>query len=162
MGPTQVTIWLAMALWCLAMIWPRGSSRVARVLSSLGFVAYAAHIFSAYAGHYAWSHRIAWEETARDTRETVGIDSGIGLIVNFAFLLVLATDLVFQWWSGRRRGAPWIDGMILFLILNGAVVFGEGAVRIYGVILLLVTIIGILARFLRGRGNSAGSSFPLP
>jgi hypothetical protein len=134
---TRAAIWLAMGLWTLAMTRSRHRAGAARWFWTAGLAAYVVHILLAYGSFYGWSHRIAWETTARDTAETVGLDSGFGLLVNFAFAAVLAADVVVQWRTGVRKAGGWIDAFVLFLILNGTVVFGEGAVRWYGGLLLV-------------------------
>ncbi len=136
---TRATIWVAMGLWCVAMVLPPRRELQSRWLWMAALVTYGAHILLAYQHFYQWSHQVAWEATARDTEATVGFDSGVGLLINFAFAAVLAVDLAIQWCTRERKGGAWINGLVLFLILNGAVVFGEGPVRIYGVILLVFT-----------------------
>lgn len=130
-----VSVWIAIAAWGVALCFRLRSAW------TVGFAAYLVHVVSAYAFAYGWSHRIAWEATALDTEEKTGIDSGFGLLVNFAFLAVLAVDLGFQWKTGRRRAAIWIDGFTVFMILNGAVIFGEGAVRWFGGAVLALALV---------------------
>jgi hypothetical protein len=78
--------------------------------------------------------------------------------VNYAFGALLAVDLFSQWKNGARKWARWVDGLILFMIVNGAVVFGDGPVRWLGALLALA--IGITffyrsrARMIKARGNS--------
>jgi hypothetical protein len=133
---TRGVIWLAMGAWTVGMV--TSGRAVARVWWLLGMVAYVAHILLAYGFFYEWSHRVAWEETARETSEAVGLDSGLGLVVNFAFAAILGLDLLLQWSRGVRLPGRWLDGVVVFLIINGAIVFGEGAVRWYGAALVLV------------------------
>ncbi|MEM9280244.1 MAG: hypothetical protein AAGA96_00320 [Verrucomicrobiota bacterium] len=159
---TQVTIWIAMGLWSVAMGFPSGRFRFARWLWTVALISYGAHIVLAYQHFYDWSHRVAWEATALDTKETTGFDSGVGLLVNFAFALLLAIDVGEQWRHGKRRGTVWVNGLVLFMVLNGAVVFGEGPVRAYGIGLLMVATAGLVWRRLRARESSAAASSPRP
>ena len=151
---TRATIWIAMGLWCGAMVMPAGKALAVKWLWTVALVVYGAHILVAYQHFYQWSHQMAWEATAADTAATVGFDSGVGLLVNFVFALILLVDVVIPWRTGRRRGAAWIDGLILFMILNGAIVFGEGAVRIYGIFLLALTGLAVASRRIKSRGSS--------
>ena len=146
---TRATIWMAMGLWCGAMLLPPRLVSLDRWIRGVGLIVYLAHILFAYRFFYDWSHQVAWEETAKDTEATVGIASGFGLLVNFAFAGILLVDQVIQFRTGRRKGGRWIDGLILFLVLNGAVVFGEGSVRVYGVVLLGIVFVVLGARRLR-------------
>lgn len=130
-----VSVWIAIAAWGTALCFRLRSAW------TVGFVAYLVHVVCAYAFSYDWSHRIAWDSAARDTAAVVGWETGIGLLVNFAFLAVLAVDLGFQWKTGRRRAAIWIDGFTVFMILNGAVIFGEGAVRWFGGAVLALALV---------------------
>lgn len=136
---TLAAIWFAMAAWTLAML-ARG--RPARWLWTAGLVGYAVHVIGAYAAFHGWSHAEAWRQTADDTAEVVGVRTGVGLLVNYAFGLVLAIDVITQWRRGRRWRPRWVDGLVVFLIVNGAIIFGEGAVRVYGVLLLLALAAG--------------------
>lgn len=130
---TRASIWLAIAAWAAAILLYKNPRR-ARAVWAGALVAYLLHIGLAYAVFYEWSHRIAWEQTALDTARVTGWHSGIGLIVNFAFAAALAVDLARQWRG--HRASPWIVALVVFMILNGAVVFGEGPVRWYGLSLL--------------------------
>jgi len=130
---TRATIWLAMTAWAAAILLARQPRR-ARAAWTGALVAYLLHIVLAYAAFYEWSHRIAWEQTALDTARVTGWHSGIGLVVNYAFAAALAVDLARQWRG--HPASPWIVGLVVFMILNGAVVFGEGPVRWYGIALL--------------------------
>jgi hypothetical protein len=149
---TRAAIWFAMLAWTWAMILPFSRARLAW---SLGFVAYLVHIVLAVAVFYEGSHAVALAETARQTLEKTGWPSGAGLWVNYALALVLALDLAWQW-SGRAQWQrPWVNGFVLFMILNGAVVFGSGPVRIFGAILLLVPLVVWLTRLKRSVPGSS-------
>ncbi len=154
---TRATIWVAMGLWAAAMVWPKRGS-VTKWLWTTALVSYLVHIVLAYQHFYEWSHRVAWEVTARDTEAVTGLDSGVGLLINFAFAGILAFDLAGQWRTGQRKGATWINGLILFLILNGAVVFGEGAVRLYGVALITGVLMVLGFRLLSTKGGGPSRS----
>ncbi|MDF1862847.1 MAG: hypothetical protein P1U87_21705 [Verrucomicrobiales bacterium] len=144
---TLATVWLAMGAWTcgICLGWDT-SKQVARGLWTLGLLSYLVHILCAYEAFYQWSHEIAWESTARDTEEVTGFDSGVGLLVNFAFGALLAVDLFSQWQKGERKWARFVDSLVLFMIVNGAVVFGDGPVRWFGVFLTLAIGITICYR----------------
>lgn len=136
------SIWLAVAAWA-AVTAGRMLGREDRGWLWLwigGCVAYWVHVVAAFAGPYRWSVAVAWAETARQTAELTGIASGAGLWANALFGLVWAAD-GWRWWRtgrsvpvGRGRGR-WLAGQwfLGILVFNGTVVFGEGAVRAYGV-----------------------------
>ena len=72
----------------------RTSSRVTsgfRVIYSLGCVACALHIAIAFHLGHGWSHRAAFEHTERAS------GFGPGIFVNYLFLLVLITDVIWAW-----------------------------------------------------------------
>lgn len=135
---TLAAVWLAMGAWTcgICLGWDT-SKRLARGLWTLGLLSYLVHILCAYEAFYQWRHEIAWESTARDTEELTGFNSGVGLLVNFAFGALLAVDLFSQWQNGERKWARFLDGLVLFMIVNGAVVFGGGPVRWFGALLAL-------------------------
>ena len=146
---TVVTVWLAMLAWTSA-IWSRS-----KAAWTAAFALYIVHILSAYESHYRWSHEVALSETARQTAEVTGWNSGIGLYFNYAFAAILAVDLAFLWFRDRRPFPRFVDGLVFFMLLNGAVVFGNGVVRFYGAILCAAI---AAAWILRARGNSS----PIP
>lgn len=149
---TRAAIWFAMLAWTFAMALPFPR---ARLVWWLGFVCYLVHIAGAFAFFYEGSHSVALAETARQTLEKTGWQSGAGLWVNYALVLLLALDLAWQCSGRAQRQRPWVNGFVLFMIFNGAVVFGSGPVRIFGAILLLVPAMLWWFRLRRsGRGNS--------
>jgi len=136
---TLAAIWLAMGAWTAAML-VRGRS--ARWLWTVGLAVYGVHVIGAYGAFYGWSHVEAWRQTANDTAEVVGVRTGVGLLINHAFGLVLAIDVFSQWGRDRRWAPRWVNGLVVFLMVNGAIVFGEGAVRGYGALLILALALG--------------------
>jgi len=149
---TRATIWLAIAGYGTSLIWIRqrqpDSVSVARYVWSLGCLFFAAHVLLAFGFFYAWSHAVGLAETARQTAELTGIARGEGLYLNYSFGIVWIMDCVWWWTAGDtkyQRRPVWVSvsvhGYMAFMIFNGAVVFGSGPVRWFG--LLLTAAIGI-------------------
>ena len=115
------TIRLSAALYAVSLygLWRR--LLWARPLSALAYALYLAHICLAFDQRYAWSHAIAYAETARQTRELFGLDWGGGIYFNYLFTLLWPIDLV--WWRGPFSAG--IHAFMLFMFLNGVVVFGK-------------------------------------
>lgn len=124
-----------------------GSDRrrpLARALWSAALVAYLAHVTAAFQIVHDWSHQAALAETARQTREMFGVDTGFGLWFNYLFTVVWAGDAAW-WWideAGYRRRPAWVSiGMhafLAFMFFNGAVVFADGPSRWIGLVALIV------------------------
>lgn len=131
----RATIWLAMAAWTAAIV-SRGKP-AAKPLWTIGLSLYILHILFAYHVFYRWNNTIAWDRTASQTAEVVGVKTGVGLLVNFAFAAILFLDLV-QQWRNKKPYRNLIDALVLFMIVNGAIVFGHGPVRWFGILLLLI------------------------
>ncbi len=120
----------------------------------LGVAAFAMHTLFAFHFFYQWSHSVALAETARQTSELTGFDSGSGLYLNYAFGLIWLADAI--WWLRVRDEYPrrprWISrclhAFFWFMIVNGAIVFGSGPVRVFG--------IGLVAAMLIARGTKRG------
>jgi hypothetical protein len=129
---TRATIWLAMSSWVAGIAF-RGHR--SRAFWTAGAVFYLLHILFAYAGFYDWSHRIAWEKTAADTAEATGFRTGVGLLLNFLFAAWLGFDLWNQWTRSVRKWRKTTEGLVLFFIVNGAIVFGDGPVVLFGIFL---------------------------
>lgn len=115
----------------------------------LGAAAFAVHAMCAFHFFYGWSHSFAIAETARQTKELTGFDSGSGLYLNYLFGILWLADAV--WWlrvGDRYLSRPrWLTlslhGFFWFMIVNGAIVFGSGAVRYYGVSLMGLMLVAI-------------------
>lgn len=153
---TKVTVWLAMLGWVSALVAGRFRlSLSARILWTSGLVCYLLHILFAYEAFYDWSNKIAWEQTAADTERLTGVRSGAGLLVNFLFLGFLTFDICRQWFGRMQRAGKILEVFVVFMIFNGAVVFGSGAVRWFGVALLMILFGAYF--FLHGAGTRENS-----
>jgi hypothetical protein len=107
----------------------------ARLSWAAGCAFFFVHVGCAFQFYHAWSHRAAYEETARQAAQVVGLAWGWGLYVNYAFAGVWAADAL--WWlswpecyQARSRvteGA--VQGFLAFVAFNATVVFGTGAIR---------------------------------
>ena len=96
---THWTARTALALYVLGLVvrlmaagrrpWPN----LARLCWSAGCLAFLLHVVSAFHFSHHWSHRAAYEATARQTAEVVGLDWGGGLYANYAFAALWAADV---------------------------------------------------------------------
>lgn len=144
---TTASILVAMSGWTVALVGPGSWARLAW---TFGLAAFLIHVGFAFGFFYAWSHETALAETARQTEEVVGVESSVGLWVNYAFTAILALDVLQQWRSGTRRFATAIDWLVIFMIVNGAVVFADGFVRLYGLVIIAFILTFRLKRARRG------------
>ena len=119
----------------------------ARILWTLGLAFFLVHVAAAFHVFYDWSHAVGFAETARQTRELTGFESGYGLYLNYLFTGVWLADATYWWLSGLERYAArpaWITflvhGFFLFMIVNGAVVFVKGPARWLGSALLVALV----------------------
>jgi hypothetical protein len=144
---TRWTIRIALLLYAAATLTGRcgraaePANRRARLLWTLGLMAYLAHIASAFHFTHHWSHAAAYRDTARQTAEIFGWHWGGGLYVNYAFTLLWPVDAACWWRSAEcyRRRPGWmvltLHGVFLFMIFNATVVFAAGAVRWLGLLM---------------------------
>jgi hypothetical protein len=121
------TIWAALWLAVLSA-WVRWS----RWCWIGGGVCLAAHVALAFHGVHGWSHEAAVEATALQVEAVTGVRSGAGIWMNHLFLAAW----VWVAWRWDRLGLPgrriwW--GVLLFMGVNGGVVFVEGAARWIGI-----------------------------
>ena len=113
-------------------------SAARRAFWSLAAALMLVHSVAAFATIYGWSHETAVAATARQTRELTGFDSGIGIYVNYAFLLVWLADVAWWWQSPEtyvarpRWMSRFVRGFVWFMFLNGAVIFADGWMRTIG------------------------------
>jgi len=137
---TRWTVRLALACYFIAIGLHLASPRLARparILHSLGCLLFLAHVIAAFDVFHHWSHTDAYLETARQTRELTGYDTGIGLWLNYLFTLLWLVDACL-WWRiaspsrtiTRLRIA--IHAFMLFIIFNATAVFESGIIRWLG------------------------------
>ncbi len=134
---TYLTIFFAITCWSVALA---TAPPLARIAWTAGLAGYFIHILFAFDAFYDWSHHVAMEVTAKETAAVIGLETGFGLWVNYAFGLILALDVLQQWRSGTRRFSVAIDWLVIFMIVNGAIIFADGITRLYGVVLVIAVI----------------------
>jgi len=149
---TRVTVWLALTLYVAsefagAVRAGHKQSEIAWWLNATGCAFFLAHVACAFDFFYDWSHATAYADTARQTKEFTGWNSGSGLYINYAFALVWMAEVI---WSGVKpfgysaRSNPTtyiVRVFFLFMIINGAFVFVRGNIRWFG-LLLCVALVG--------------------
>ena len=118
--------------------WLARRDRTARLGWTAACLLYLAHVGCAFHFYHYWSHRAAYEETARETAQLVGIGWGGGLYFNYLFTVAWVADVIW-WWMGLAvyRSRPhWIHTAIntffALMFFNATVVFGAGFVRWLG------------------------------
>ncbi|HEV7867207.1 MAG TPA: hypothetical protein VGO90_05965 [Chthoniobacteraceae bacterium] len=164
---TRLTIWLALGGYVIgagmllfAQHQPRWRLR-ARWAWTFGCAFFVAHVVCAFSSFHHWSHAEAYRETARQTGEMTGIHWGGGLFLNYLFGVAWLAD-VSWWWlapeSLARRSsllAGCWHGFAFFMVFNGTVVFGNGPVRWFG-LLISASLLGLWMR----KRNLESSSAP--
>jgi hypothetical protein len=146
---------------CAPGLWGAVGSRRARLLWTAGLAVFLVHIVSAFHVFYDWNHAVALRETARQTAEMVGRETGVGLWVNYLFTAVWTLDAAL-WWAAPERHRDrrgWqvaaIHTFMFFIVFNGTVVFGKGPVRIFGLLVTLVLLASLAVRAVNHRGSRA-------
>src|SRR5262245_50800254 len=152
---TRWSVRLALALYVLSLIlrWAAGGSQRlawARLAWTAGFLAFLFHVVFAFQFYHHWSHVAAYEATARQTEDVVGLAWGGGIYANYAFVVLWGADVCWWWYRpqsylARSRGIEWaVQGFLAFIAFNATVVFGTGAIRWVGLIvsLLLPAVVG--------------------
>ena len=147
---TKWTIWVALlgyAVGAGSLLVARRDARwwfLARLAWTVGCIAYLGHVYAAFEFYHGWSHASAFEETARQTRETVGWEVGEGLFVSYFFTAAWLADVIWWWRAGAenylRRSRALTIGLhafFFFVVFNATVIFESGAVRWLGLTLCL-------------------------
>lgn len=127
------------------------SSRAARLWWTIGCAIFLVHVAAAFHFHHHWNHAAAFDETAQRTAEMTGWNSGAGLYVNEAFLLLWLTDVALWWrnpsWPQNRRVYCVVQSIFAFLMIQATAVFGPPLWKPV-VLVYLMILFGI---WLRGR-----------
>jgi hypothetical protein len=141
----HLTFWsIRLSLLCyvaaLALCWWNPSAwPLRRRLWTLGFSLFIVHMLAAFAFYHSWSHADAVADTARQTKELVGVEFGGGIYFNYVFALVWSADVALWWAIGAAYVARplWlkllVQGYLFFIAVNGAIVFAAGPTRWVGI-----------------------------
>lgn len=137
----RATIWLSVLAWAASEVLRRtgpADRRAVRAAYSAGALLLAIHIVIAFQTTHGWSHAAAYAETARRTALMTGVASGAGLYLNYLFAAFWMADATW-WWirpAGRATRSRGIDlagfGFFVFMMVNGAVIFAAGPMRLAG------------------------------
>ncbi|MDX1946086.1 MAG: hypothetical protein SFU86_11870 [Pirellulaceae bacterium] len=150
---TKWTIRLALACFVaylggwLVLTGPRWR-QVSRWLWTIGCGLFLIHVACAFQFYHHWSHAAAWESTARETEELLGVSFGDGIYFSYVFAVVWVVDMLGLWLAGaaakpsfRRTALGWLRGaalaFLLFIAFNGAIVFEGGPTRWFGIVACL-------------------------
>jgi hypothetical protein len=116
--------------------WPH----VARWLWTAGCACFVMHVMAAFQFHHHWSNASAVAQTAKETKELMGVAFGEGLYFSYLFLAVWVLDVAAWWLLGEaylhrpRWLAGFVHGYLGFIALNGAIVFEAGITRWAGLV----------------------------
>ena len=129
-----------------------GWQRSLRIIWTIGFLLFVAHVVAAFHFHHNWSHASTLAETARQTRDLIGLEFGAGVYFNHLFMLVWAIDLIWIWFGNseftqRYRGLrlTWV-AYLIFIAFNGVAVFKDGWMRVGGIAALTLMMLGAIVR----------------
>ena len=117
--------------------WP-ARGWVARWCWTWGLICFLVHLAMAFHYFHHWSHAHAFERTRQVARV------GEGIYVSYLFTLLWSADVLYWWLRPDRYASrsPGIDrslhAFMLFIVLNGMVVFESGPIRWAGLLGLAV------------------------
>lgn len=121
----------------------------------LGAVCSFLHSLGALLYLHDGSHDKAFESTAKQTEDLLGVAVGVGLYVNYLFVAVWSTDAVLRcvaarWYTSVGR---WyhvvVYGFLGFIAINGTIVFKGGWVREIGILAVLILLALASSAFLQ-------------
>jgi len=163
---TRWTIRLALTcyVFCLAAAiarrgWTNKSwNDAVRIVWTAGCALFVVHVVAAFGYYHHFSHRAAFDDTAKQTADLLGFAFGGGIYFSYLFLAVWVLDVVWRWVAAASRPA-WLDWPLhlymFFIAFNGAIVF-EGGVSRWGGIVACVLLAGILVLKACGRRKPPG------
>ena len=147
------TIWIALALFAAGEAGKRGlhDGRAPKPWAwwafAIGCAIAIVHVAIAMGVRHHWSHAAAIDATARQTFSVFGLDWGGGVYVNYAFLLVWATE-VWLWrraperYAARPASMTWtIRAFYLVIIASAAIVFAGGLRGVAGVLVVATLLV---------------------
>jgi hypothetical protein len=125
---------------------------LARWCWTWGLVCFLVHLGMAFHYFHYWSHAHAFERT----RQVAHV--GEGIYISYLFTVLWGADVAYWWLNprGYASRSPWIDrtlqAFMLFIVLNGMVVFESGPIRWAG--LLGLAVLTVAWRMARGGRRS--------
>lgn len=111
------------------------TTAASRWLWTIGCGLFWGHVLSAFAFYHHWSHEHAFLDTALKTRAAIGVEFGYGIYFNHLFALAWTADVAWSWLAAKSYAARprWLmvslHAILLFIAVNGLVVFKAGPVR---------------------------------
>ena len=120
----------------------RGAKPTTRLIGwlwLLGALFALAHSVSALMTFHHGSQEAALESTAAQTEQLLGFRFGAGLYINYLFVVVWLADAAFRLLGPSRYASlpSWyrllVIGFLVFIAINGAIVFKSGWIRIIGI-----------------------------
>ena len=105
------------------------------------------HAIATMAFYHQFQHAAAYQDTAHQTEQAIGVAIGFGIWFNYIFVVIWLMDAL--WMSGfsksyfaRHRAFNWtIYGFLSFIAFNGAIVFESGPVRWIGILAILTLVV---------------------
>ena len=129
-----------------------GKSKIDRSLATswfIGAVLSLCHSAGALATFHQGSQSLAFQATEEQTKELLGIQIGAGLFVNYAFVLVWIADACIRLFIPARycqfpaAYALSVQSFLVFIAINGAIVFQQGWTRWIGILCVVSWLIVI-------------------
>jgi hypothetical protein len=140
---TRLSIQAALAVYFAALALPRHRT-LAKWLWTIGCLLTWLHIAAAMIYVHHGSHAAAVEDTARRTEALLGRRFGGGVYFNYVFAALWTADAFWRWLApvSYEHRPRWIAGAIhaylLFIVINGAIVFASGPTRWLSIAALLI------------------------
>lgn len=125
------------------------SGRLVRWAWTWGAVVYLIHVAVAFHFFHHWSHSKAYAHVAEASR------FGEGIFVSYFFTILWAVDAAWWWWNAKSyAGRPeWLGRTIhlfmLFIVVNGTIVFEKGIVQWLGGAMLVCFAVAWVQRLAR-------------
>jgi hypothetical protein len=132
-------------------------------LWTLGFVLAVFHTIAAFHFYHDWSQQAAYQATAEQSRELIGVEFGAGLLFNYFFLAVWGWDVVQLARMGKSYLAVrWLRTLsiayLVFIAFNGSVVFESGPVQLAGIAASVILLVAVVAKVIAAKSNRKESS----
>lgn len=125
-----------------------------RLLWTAGCVTFLGHVGLAFQYH-DWSHAVAEKHTAERVQALLGWNFGGGIYFNYLFMLLWISDVAWSWVAAAsyRTRPIWVDrglhAFLLFIAINGAIIFENGPTRPAGLVALGVLSLLLLLSVIR-------------
>ena len=151
----RLALLLLVSVLCAEIMGKKKTNPAWASLWLLGAILALCHSLGALIAFHHSSQAEALESTAQQTAELLGFRFGAGLYVNYAFVAIWLFDAILRiaiptkYEQFPKMYGRLVYAFLIFIAINGAIVFKSGTVRSVGIASLLILLLLVASKYRR-------------